>query len=222
MMNQIIEVFKEVNILEGIIETLLMVAFSTALAYLIGIPIGFLVVITEKGGISENKIINKICNIIINLGRSIPFIILLVALIPFTRAVIGTSIGVKGMIIPLTIGAIPFVARLIENSLKEVDKKVVEAAICMGCTNFDIIFKVYLVEAIPSIVRGIAITTIMLVGYSAMSGAVGGGGLGNIAIENGYYKFDTTTMLIVLVVIIILVQIIQVIFDALAKKIDKK
>lgn len=222
MMNQIIEVFKDVNILEGIIETLLMVAFSTTLAYLIGIPIGFLVVITEKDGISENKIINKICNIIINLGRSIPFIILLVALIPFTRAVIGTSIGVKGMIIPLTIGAIPFVARLIENSLKEVDKKVVEAAICMGCTNFDIIFKVYLVEAIPSIVRGIAITTIMLVGYSAMSGAVGGGGLGNIAIENGYYKFDTTTMLIVLVVIIILVQIIQVIFDALAKKIDKK
>lgn len=222
MMNQIIEVFKDVNILEGIIETLLMVAFSTTLAYLIGIPIGFLVVITEKDGISENKIINKICNIIINLGRSIPFIILLVALIPFTRAVIGTSIGVKGMIIPLTIGAIPFVARLIENSLKEVDKKVVEAAICMGCTNFDIIFKVYLVEAIPSIVRGIAITTIMLVGYSAMSGAVGGGGLGNIAIENGYYKFDTTTMLIVLVVIIILVQIIQVIFDVLAKKIDKK
>lgn len=221
-MDQIIEILKRVEIFQGIADTLLMVAFATIIAYLIGVPMGVLVVTTEKEGLFPNKTIHKILNAIINLGRSIPFIILLIALIPITRMIIGTSIGVKGMIIPLAIGAIPFVARLTENSLKEVDNGVIEAAKCMGCTTLEIIFKIYLVETIPSLVRGLAITVIMLIGYSAMSGAVGGGGLGNIAIENGYYRFDTKTMLIVLVVLIILVQIIQIMFDFVAKKIDKK
>ncbi|MDD3171421.1 MAG: ABC transporter permease [Bacilli bacterium] len=221
-MDQIIEILKRVEIFQGIADTLLMVAFATIIAYFIGVPMGILVVTTEKEGLFPNRTIHKILNAIINLGRSIPFIILLIALIPITRMIIGTSIGVKGMIIPLAIGAIPFVARLTENSLKEVDNGVIEAAKCMGCTALEIIFKIYLVETIPSLVRGLAITVIMLIGYSAMSGAVGGGGLGNIAIENGYYRFDTKTMLIVLVVLIILVQIIQIMFDFVAKKIDKK
>ena len=221
-MSQFIEILQRVDFFQGIVDTLLMVAFSTIIAYLVGVPIGVLVLATEKDGLFPNKTIHKGLNIIINLGRSIPFIILLIALIPFTRAIIGTSIGVRGMIIRLAIGAIPFVARLTETSLNEVDKGVIEAAKCIGCNNFEIIFQVYLVEAIPSLVRGLAITIIMLIGYSALSGAVGGGGLGNIAIENGYYRFDTKTMLVVLVFIVIIVQVIQVIFDMIAKKIDKK
>ncbi len=221
-MSQIIEILQRVDIFQGIADTLLMVVFSTGIAYLVGVPIGVLVLATEKDGLFPSKTIHKVLNAVINLGRSIPFIILLIALIPFTRAVIGTSIGVRGMIIPLAIGAIPFVARLTETSLNEVDKGVIEAAKCMGCNNLEIIFKVYLVEAIPSFVRGLAITIIMLIGYSALSGAVGGGGLGNIAIENGYYRFDTKTMLIVLVFIVIIVQLIQLLFDMIAKKIDKK
>ncbi|MDD2492517.1 MAG: methionine ABC transporter permease [Bacilli bacterium] len=221
-MNQIIEILQRVDIIQGIVDTLLMVVFSTIVAYLIGVPIGVFVLTTEKEGLFPNKIIHKTLNVIINLGRSIPFIILLIALIPMTRAIIGTSIGVRGMIIPLAIGAIPFVARLTEASLNEVDRGVIEAAKCMGCSHLDIIFKVYLVETIPSFIRGLAITLIMLIGYSALSGAVGGGGLGNIAIENGYYRFDTQTMLVVLVFIVIIVQVIQLIFDRIAKKIDKK
>ncbi|HKM29431.1 MAG TPA: ABC transporter permease subunit [Bacilli bacterium] len=221
-MKQILEILQRVDIFQGIFDTLLMVAFSTIIAYLVGVPIGVLVIATEADGLFPQRVVHKILNVIINLGRSIPFIILLIALIPITRALIGTSIGVRGMIIPLAIGAIPFVARLTENSLNEVDRGVIESAKCMGCNSLEIIFKVYLVEAIPSLVRGLAITIIMLIGYSALSGAVGGGGLGNIAIENGYYRFDTKTMLIVLVFIVIIVQVIQLMFDGIAKKIDKK
>ncbi len=222
MFKQIIEVWNNVQMFNGIWETVVMVFVSTFLSFLIGLPIGILTVCTDKGGLFPCKVVNKILGFIINLGRAIPFIILLVALIPFTRLIIGTSIGVRGMIVPLTIGAIPFVARLTENTFREIDKGVIEASQCLGLNNFQIILKVYLVEGFPSLIRGISLTAIMLVGYSAMSGSVGGGGLGNIAIQYGYYLFDRTTMLIVVVVIILLVGIIQVIFEILARLIDKK
>lgn len=222
MLENLLEVFQKVGFLKGILETLGMVFFSTLLSYSIGIIVGVLMVITDKNGIAPHSILHKCMGIIINLGRSIPFIILLILLIPLTRMIMGTAIGVRGMILPLTIGAIPFVARLVESSLKEVDDGVIDAAIAMGCNNTQIIFQVYLREAIPSLIRGLSITMIMLVGYSAMSGTVGGGGLGYIAVMNGYYQFDTYTMVVVLVVLVLLVQIIQFCFDGIAKKIDKK
>lgn len=222
MINNIIDVFKNVNIVDGIVDTLLMVVISTVIAYIVGTVLGIIMVCTDQKGIMPNRIINFLMGLIVNLGRSIPFIILLIALIPFTRFIVGTSLGVRGMIVPLSIGAIPFVARLVESSLKEVDQGVIDAAITMGCTKLQIVFKVYLREAIPSLVRGISITMITLVGYSAMSGTVGGGGLGDIAIVNGYYNFDKYIMFVVIIVIIILVQIIQLIFDLIVKKIDRK
>lgn len=220
-METIENLFANGEILNGTLETLTMVFVSTLLAYLVGIPLGVILISTEKDGLFPNKIINKITGFIVNLGRTIPFIILLVALIPFTRAIMGTSIGVKGMIVPLTIGAIPFVARMVETTLKEVDHGVIEAAKCMGCSNFQIIYKVYLKESLPSLIRGVSITTIMLIGYSSMSGTVGGGGLGYIAIRFGYYNFDTLTMLVILVLLILLVEIVQIIFDLISRKIDK-
>lgn len=222
MINNIIDVFKNVDILEGIVDTLLMVIIATFIAYLLGTFLGVIMVCTDQKGIMPNRIVNFLIGLIVNLGRSIPFIILLIALIPFTRFIVGTSLGVRGMVVPLSIGAIPFVARLVESSLKEVDQGVIDAAITMGCPKLQIVFKVYLREAVPSLIRGISITMITLVGYSAMSGTVGGGGLGDIAIVNGYYNFDKYIMFVVIIVIIILVQIIQVIFDLIVKKIDRK
>lgn len=221
MLEVIIETIKNTNMFEELINTILMVGISTLISYLIGIPIGVLVMVTDQNGLVSNKFVHKVTDIIVNLARSIPFIILLVAIIPFTKAIMGTSIGVRGMIVPLSIGAIPFVARLIESSLKEIPASLIEAGKCMGCSSLQIIFKIYLVESLPSIIRGIAITFIMLIGYSAMSGAVGGGGLGNIAIQYGYYRFDSTTMFVVLIVLIIFIQIVQWIFNIIAKKIDK-
>lgn len=222
MILSIIDVFKNIDIGAETLNTLVMVVLSTLFAYIIGLPLGILVVFTEKDGLMPNQICNKILGFIINLGRSIPFLILLVTLIPFTRFIVGTSMGVKGAIVPLVIGSIPFVARLVENSLKEIDKGVVDAAKTMGANKWQIITKVYLVEAIPSLIRGVSITMIMLVGYTAMTGAVGGPGLGAIAITEGYYKSNTEAMLVILLMIILLVEFIQIIFDLLVKRIDKK
>lgn len=220
-MSKVIDIFNQVNMTQGILETLYMVFLGTVLSYLIGLPIGILSVITDEDGLMPKRTINKFLGIIINLGRSVPFIILMIALTPLTRFIVGKSWGSTAAIVPLTIAAIPFVSRLIETSLKEVDDKLIESAICMGATPLQIILKVYLVESIPSIIRGLSITTITLVGYSAMAGAVGGGGLGNIAITYGYYRFDSKIMIITLVILVLIVEIIQVIFDVIAKKIDK-
>ncbi len=204
----------------GIVETLYMVSISMLLATIIGIPLGIAVVVTEEGNILEKKSINLILSIIINITRSIPFIVLMVALIPFTRLVVGTSIGTTAAIVPLTIGAIPFIARIVENSIKEVDSGVVEAAQAMGASPWEIIKKVLLPEALPSLVLGLTITGISLIGYSAIVGAIGGGGLGDIAIRYGYQRFQTDIMIKTVVLLVVIVQCVQNLGNHLAKKLD--
>lgn len=222
MISYLLELFKKTEMVKGIFETLYMVTISTMLAYIFGLLIGLLVVITDKDGIKPNRIINFILGIYINLFRSIPFIILLVLLIPLTRLVVGTSIGSTAMILPLTFASTTFVARLVETTIREVDKQMIEQAICMGATPLDIILKVYITEAHPALIRGLAITFINLIGYSAMAGTVAGGGLGDIAIRFGYHKYDYLVMIITVIILVIMVQGIQVIFDKITKKIDKK
>lgn len=209
-------------LVQGTAETLYMTAASTLLAYLIGLPLGVLLVVSAKDGIRPNRVLNAVLGGIVNIGRSIPFIILIVALIPFTRLMVGTSIGSTAVIVPLTIGAAPFVARLVESSLRELDAGVIEAARSMGATSRQIVWKVLLPESVPSLVRGVSITTITLVGYSAMAGAVGGGGLGNIAMQYGYYRYEYDMMLVTLVLLVAIVQLIQLAFNLLARRIDKR
>lgn len=222
MIEKLIDIFNKTDMFEGILETIYMVGVSTIIAYLIGLPLGILVVVTDKSGIKPNKVVNCILGTIINLFRSIPFIILLVLIIPFTRLLIGTSIGSSAMIVPLTLASTTFVARLVETSLREVDNAVIEQAICMGAKPIDIVLKIYIVEATPGLIRGLSITCINLVGYSAMAGTVAGGGLGDIAIRFGYYKYDYLVMLITVIILVVIVQLIQFIFDRLGKKIDKR
>lgn len=220
MFISIFDMFTKYELFKALLETLVMVFVPTIFAYLIGFPLGILVVITKKGGIAENRVVNKILDIIINIGRSIPFIILIIALMPLSRVILGNAIGLNGMIVPLIIGSVPFVARLVQQSLEEVNQGVVDAAITMGFTKFQIITKVYLRESIPSLIKGVALTLIMLIGYSAMSGVVGDTGIGNIAVVEG--RINGKLLLLCIVIIVILVQIIQVAFDLLAKALDKK
>ena len=188
---------------EGTLETLYMVIVSTIIAYVIGIPTGVILFITDKNGISENSIVNKIVGVIVNLLRSVPFIILLVAILPFTRALVGTTIGSTATIVPLVVAAAPFVARMAESSLKEVDAGIIEAAQAMGSSNWQIITKVLLPEAKPSLIVGSTIAVTTILGYSAMAGFVGGGGLGAIAINYGYYRYQTNVMLVTVVLLVI-------------------
>lgn len=206
----------------GTIESLYMTLVSTALSYLFGIPLGVVLFITDKDGIAENKTVNSLLGVVVNLLRSVPFIILLVAIIPFTRFVVGTSIGANATIVPLVVAATPFIARMVESSLKEVDGGVIEAALSMGSNNWQIITKVLLPEAKPSLIVGstIAITTIL--GYSAMAGFVGGGGLGSIGINYGYYRYQTDIMLVTVVLLVIVVQIFQETGMKIASKTDKR
>lgn len=208
--------------LEGTKETLYMTLISTVFAYLLGVPVGVILFITDKNGVLECRSVNTILGVIVNLTRSIPFIILLVAILPFTRAVVGTTIGSTATIVPLVIAAAPFVARMVESSLKEVDAGVIEAALAMGSSPFQIIWKVLLPEAKPSLMIGctIAITTIL--GYSAMAGFVGGGGLGAIAVNYGYYRYQTNIMFITVVLLVIIVQVFQEMGMRLASKTDKR
>lgn len=209
-------------LIQGTLETLYMTFASTIAAYVLGLPLGVIMVITDKKGIAPNKAVNQILGTIINIGRSLPFIILMVALIPFTRFVVGTAIGSTAAIVPLTIAAAPFVARMVESSLAELDPGVIEAAKTMGATNAQIAWKVLLPESIPSLIRGFPITTITLIGYSAMAGAFGSGGLGDIAIRYGFHRYETEVMLITIVLIVVIVQLIQMGFNFAAKKIDKR
>lgn len=209
-------------LIQGTLETLYMTFASTIAAYVLGLPLGVIMVITDKKGIAPNKAVNQILGTIINIGRSLPFIILMVALIPFTRFVVGTAIGSTAAIVPLTIAAAPFVARMVESSLAELDPGVIEAAKTMGATNAQIAWKVLLPESIPSLIRGFSITTITLIGYSAMAGAFGSGGLGDIAIRYGFHRYETEVMLITIVLIVVIVQLIQMGFNFAAKKIDKR
>lgn len=209
-------------LLEGTLETLYMTTLSVIFAYILGLPLGILVVVTDAKSIMPNKIIHSILGWIVNIGRSIPFIILIIALIPFTKLIVGKSIGCNAAIVPLVVGAAPFVARLIETSLLELDKSLIESALAMGCNKWQIIYKVMLPEAVPSIVRGLSITTITLIGYSAMAGTVGAGGLGDIAIRYGYHRYEYGVMIVTIVILVIMVQLIQFLFNILASKVDKK
>ena len=193
----------------GVIETLQMTLISALLAYLAGMPLGILLVVTDKGHILENRIINGVFGIIINIFRSVPFLILLVFLIPFTRLVTGTSIGTTATIVPLTIGTIPIVARMVESSLKEIPSGIIEAAQSMGASPVEIIFRFMLPEAVPSLILGGAINLATVLGYSAMAGCIGGGGLGAIALNYGYYRYQSDVLLITVAILVIIVQIFQ-------------
>ena len=203
-------------------ETLYMVFASGAVATLLGIPLGVALFVTRKGQIKENIFWNNILGTIINIGRSVPFVILLVAIIPFTMMLIGTFIGTTAAIVPLSIAAIPFVARLIENSLMEIPSGLSEAAKAMGATNFQIITKFLLPEAMGSIVNAITITLVTLVNYSAMAGTVGGGGLGYVGIQYGYQTYMPAVLLATVVILVVMVQIIQMVGDYCVHRLDHK
>ena len=200
--------------------TLYMTLTSTLFAYVIGLPLGILLVITARDGLRPNAVVYKILDVVVNVTRSIPFLILLMLLIPFTRFVVGKSYGATATIVPLTIAAAPFIARLVESSLLEVDRGVVEAAQSMGAGT--IVWKVLLAEARTSLIVGATIALGTILGYSAMAGAVGGGGLGDVAIRYGYYRYQADIMIVTVVLLVILVQILQLVGTRLSKKLDKR
>jgi len=209
-------------LLEALWETLLMVAVSGGVAGVLGVPLGIVLVVTARGHVREHATLHRALGSVVNAARSTPFIILLVAIIPFTRLVVGTSIGTAAAIVPLTIAAIPFVARLAETALREVDHGLVEAAQAMGASPRQIILKVLLPEALPGIVAGLTITFVSLISYSAMAGAVGGGGLGDLGIRYGYQRFQPEIMVAVVLVLIVLVQAVQSLGDRLAHRLNKR
>lgn len=209
-------------LLQGTLDTLYMTLVSTAIAYLIGIPLGVILVITRRDGICPAPKTNAVLGTIVNIMRSVPFLILIIVLIPFTRLVAGTSIGATATIVPLIVGAAPFTARMVESSLLEVDAGVVEAAQAMGASPWQIVTKVLLKESVPSLVTGAAIALTTILGYSAMAGAVGGGGLGDLAIKYGYHRYQTDVLLLTLIILVLLVQVIQALGNAVAKRIDHR
>jgi len=204
------------------LDTLHMVAVSGLLGTLIGLPVGVLLAVTGKGELLQSLTFNRVVGAVVNVTRSTPFIILVVAIIPFTRLVAGTSIGTAAAIVPLTVAAIPFIARIVEGSVREVDRGLIEAAQAMGATPFQIIRKVLLPEALSSITLGLTLAAVSLIGYSAMVGAVGGGGLGDLGIRYGYQRFLPEVMLAVVVVLVVLVQIVQSAGDLLARRFNKR
>jgi ABC-type metal ion transport system, permease component len=209
-------------IIIGLFETLYMTLFSTLLAYVIGLPLGVVLVITEKNSILPIPWLNNVLNFVVNILRSVPFLILLIAVIPITRAITGTTIGSTATVVPLVIAATPFIARMVESSIKEVDKGVIEAALSMGASPFHIIYKVLIPEAKPALVVGAAIATTTILGYSAMAGIVSGGGLGDIAIRYGYYRGQNGIMIVTVILLVIVVQILQEIGMRIAGLQDKR
>ncbi|UQB68024.1 methionine ABC transporter permease MetI [Epilithonimonas zeae] len=212
-----------INLLfQGTIETIVMTLVSGFFGFVLGLPTGIFLFLTRKGQLLENKISHQIVSIIVNIFRSIPFIILIVWMIPFTRTIVGTSIGVSAALVPLSVGSAPFIARLVENSLLEIPSGLIEAARAMGAKPLQIIRKVLLPEALPSLINNVSITLITLVGYSAMGGAVGAGGLGQVGYQYGYIGYDFAVMNSVLILLIILVFIIQISGDFLSKKFNHR
>jgi len=202
-------------------QTIYMVVISTLIATIFGVPLGVLLMVTDKGQILQNSILNKIVSTIVNIFRSIPFVILLIVLMPFTRLIVGKSIGTTAAIVPLSVAAIPFMGRLTETALREVDRGVIEAAQAMGASPFQIITKVLIPEALPSIISGVTITAINLIGYSAMAGVIGGGGLGDLAVRYGYQRFMIDIMLWTVAILIAMVQLTQVIGDFFVRRLSK-
>lgn len=208
----------------GLVDTAYMVSASSAISFLAGLPLGVILSITAPGGILPNRPVYGALSLLVNVGRSIPFIILMVAIIPLTRLLVGTSIGTEAAIVPLSVSAIPFVGRVVESALREIDDGIIEAALSMGATPLEIIRKVLLPEALPAIISGLTLTVISLIGYSAMAGAIGGGGLGDIAIRYGYQRFMPDVMLATVIALVLMVQFFQFAGDSLSAKTrhDKK
>ena len=209
-------------ILKGIQETLYMTLLSTLMGYVIGLPMGVLLAVSDKDGLKPNRVLYRILDVIANIVRSIPFLILLILLIPFTRMIVGKSYGSTATVVPLVIAAGPFIARMVESSLKEVDEGVIEAARSMGASNLRIIVKVLLVEARTSLINGATIAVGTILGYSAMAGTIGEGGLGDIAIRYGYHRYQADIMIVTVVLLVILVQIFQMVGTTLANRLDKR
>ena len=195
---------------------------STLLGYVIGLPLGVILIITRRDGIRQNLAVNQVLGVIVNIMRSIPFLILMIAIIPFTRFVMGKSYGSTATIVPLTMAAFPFISRMVESSLAEVDGGVIEAAQAMGATPMQIIRKVYIPEATPSLISGAAIVATNILGYSAMAGSVGGGGLGAIAINYGYYRFNAEVMVVCIAIMVVLVQAMQLVGTRLSVQLDHR
>ncbi|RID86117.1 ABC transporter permease [Peribacillus asahii] len=220
MLESITAILPDLN--KAFLETVYMVGISLAIALILGLPLGVLLFITAKNLFFENTFINSLLGFIVNLVRSIPYIILLVALLPFTKLITGTTIGPIAASVSLSVAAIPFFARIVETSLREIDKGIIEAAIAVGASPWMIIKDVLLAEAKPGIIQGLTLTTISLIGFSAMAGTIGGGGIGDLAIRFGYYRYDNTVMILTIIVLICLVQIIQIIGDKLSYLVDKR
>lgn len=209
-------------LIEGTFATLYMTLISTLFGYIVGLPLGVTLAVTDKGGIKPNNVVYKFLDFIVNLTRSIPFLILLILVMPLTKLIVGQSYGSTATIVPLTIAAAPFIGRMVESSLKEVDKGVIEAAQSMGAGIFTVIFKVLIAEAKTSLLVGVTIAVGTIFGYSAMAGVIGGGGLGDIAIRYGYYRYETGIMIVTIVILVILVQVLQGIGMMLSKKFDRR
>ncbi len=209
-------------LLEGFRDTAIMVGISAVLAYLIGLPLGVLLILTGEHGIRPNRTVNRVLGWVVNIGRSLPFIILMIALKDFTRLLVGTYIGVTGAIVPLVISAAPFIARMVETSLSEVDAGVIEAAQSMGASTFQIVWKVYLPEAMPSLVLGGSISIITILAYTAIAGTIGAGGLGDLGVRYGFYRNVSSMMLVTVLLLIVIVQVIQTIFNRVSTGIDKR
>lgn len=209
-------------VLKGLWETIYMTVGATVLAYIVGLPLGLVLAATAADGVRPNRGVNLVLGAVVNVLRSVPFLILLYTVIPVTRFVVGTAIGTKATIVPLFISAFPFVARLVESSAREVDRGVVEASLSMGASVGQVIRKVILPEALPSLINGAAIATTTILGYSAMAGVAGGGGLGAIAINYGYYRYDTGPMWVAIVILVIIVQLIQEVGMRIVKKTDRR
>lgn len=207
---------------QGVVDTLVMLIVSTAIAYVIGTVLGVVLYLTAPGSLRPMRALNAVLGWVVNIGRSLPFIILLISIMPFTDALVGTTSGVRGVIPPLVVSTAPFVARMIEQSLAEVPRASVEAAEACGASIPRVVISALLPEALPSIVRGVSITLIAVLGYTAIAGAVGAGGIGDIAIRYGYYRYDDEVMIVTVVLLIVLVQIIQSVCDFIARKIDHR
>lgn len=211
-----------IMLLEGTRDTLYMTLVSTLFGYVLGLPLGIVLAVTDKGGIRENKVVYKILDLLSNILRSIPFLILLILVIPLTKLIVGKSYGSSATIVPLVIAAAPFIGRMVESSIKEVDRGVIEAAQSMGAGTWQIIRKVLIPEAKTSLLVGVTIAIGTILGYSAMAGVVGGGGLGDIAIRYGYYRYETGVMLVTIVILVALVQILQGIGMMISRKLDHR
>lgn len=203
-------------------QTGVMVGWAAVFTVLLGLPLGVALVVFDRGGLRPLPVLKSVLGMIVNVGRSLPFIVLMIAIIPFTRLVVGTTIGTAAVVVPLTVGAVPFFARLVETALREVDRDVIQAAQAMGAGRGAVVWKVLLPEALPGIVAGVTVTVVALIGYTAMAGTIGGGGLGDLAIRYGYQRFETAVMIVTVVVLIVIVQIMQSLGDLLARRLSHK